>query len=121
MQNWSSPSSFSDHLNRNPAGHQDHCRADVCRRIERLFARGHQQREQSCILLAPSTTQPDHMHLAGVYETGCRFETANIASLAIRVRARRGIGLVHRQPLVRLLDAVIVKFVVHLPLPQGFD
>src|SRR5262249_33665457 len=69
----------------------------------------------------PATTQADEMHAAGLYEAGSRFETVVMDGCAIRVRSRRGIGLVQRQPLVRLLDAVVMKFVVYLTLAQGFD
>ena len=38
---------------------------------------------------------------------------------AIRVCARWRISLVQCQPLVCLLDAVVMEFVVHQPRPQG--
>src|SRR5437016_64466 len=51
----------------------------------------------------------------------CRRKTLVVNSFAIRIRARRRISLMQRQPLLGLLDAVVVELVVDLARAQRFD
>ena len=50
-----------------------------------------------------------------------RGEAAIVRGGAVRIRARGRIGLVQRQPLLRLLDAVVVELVVHPAGAQRFE
>ena len=53
------------------------------------------------------------MHAPGVNARRDRGEAAVVSGGAVRIRARGGEGLVQRQPLLGLLDAVVVELVVH--------
>ena len=61
------------------------------------------------------------MHAPGDNARCGRREAAIIGGGAVRIRARRGEGLVQRQPLLGLLDAVVVELVVHPARAQRLE
>jgi hypothetical protein len=50
-----------------------------------------------------------------------RREAPIISGRAVRIRARWGKGLVQRQPLLRLLDAIVMELVVHPARAQRLE
>ena len=102
------------------AGCQRHGQADINGRIGQIFFRISQQPEQTALLLSSTASKPDQMH-ALLFDASCGCLKAVVVRRgAIRIRSRRRIGLVQREPLLRLFETFVKELMVQTPGAQRF-
>src|SRR5947208_5062375 len=73
------------------------------------------------VFLTASATNPEQMNVVGLQLLAGGLKRSIVSPSAIGVRARWGVSLMQGQPFLGLLDAIVMKLVVHLPGTQRFQ